>query len=377
MTVDLESAAPSGVCEREQIEAAGWIGGIAEALAVLLAREPSRRERVVSFAMNALARWVDPADWARAGLPVAGTSDRGSANRGNRLPVSHGAVLRLAHSAMSALVSEHPAADRPRYWDRLAAFMRSHVPAADRDLRRIAESSLLAHVTCGDVSLETVAGLVSVLEQHRITDGEDAYGTSTARMNLALAYQARAAGTDLAEATALTAKETARQAVRYGPAHPAAMRARDQWTSLLLALADAEPGLCARRDLARQALAEANLTRITWDRLAGVTSQAAIRSRTDAGHALLLLGELDKARLCLECALAFDVRRLGTASEHGRGRIFGLLTRVYSELGDVDQARAAGQRAVQILGREAPASSHYRQAASLLRDLHADKAGGQ
>jgi len=219
---------------------------------------------------------------------------------------------------------------------------------------------------------------VKVLEQHEITDGEDAYGTSTARMSLALAYQTRSAGTDLAEATALTARETTRLTVRYGPAHPAALQARDQWASLLLALADAEPGLAARRDLARQALVEANLTRITWDRLAGVTSQAAIRSRTDAGHALLLLGELDKARVCLECALAFDARRAGAASEQSqsRGRIFGLLARVYAETGDGDQARAAGRRAVRILGRDAPASSHYRQAASLLRELHAVKMGG-
>jgi tetratricopeptide (TPR) repeat protein len=107
-----------------------------------------------------------------------------------------------------------------------------------------------------------------------------------------------------------------------------------------------------------------------------VTSEAAIRSRVDAGHALLLLGELDKARVCLECALAFDARRAGAASEQSRGRIFGLLARVYTEIGDGDQARAAGRRAVQILGRDAPASSHYRQAASLLRELHAVKAGG-
>lgn len=381
MTVDLAPAAPGGAWERERIEAAGWIGGIAEALQVLTAREPGRRQRVVRFAVNTLTRWADPADWARAGLPVAsapdrGPADRGSATRGDRLPVSHGVVLRLAHSAMSLRVSELPAADRPRYWDRLAAFVRSYVPAADHELRRIAESALRARVTCGDVSSETVAGLAAVLEQHRITDGEDAYGTSTARMSLALAYQARAAGGDLAEAVALTAEEATRLAVRYGPEHPAAMQARDQRASLMLALADAEPGLCARRELARQALAEASLTRITWDRLTGMTSHAAVRSRIDAGHALLLLGELDRARVCLECALAFDARRIGAASEQSRGRIFGLLARVYAETGDGDQARAAGQRAVQILGRDAPASSHYRQAASLLRDLHAVRAGG-
>ncbi len=329
-------------------EAAGWMAGIGEALGVLMARGPGSRERAAGFAVSALAWWADPADWTRAGLPAAGAPERGTARWEIPLPVSHPAVLRLAHAAMSLRVSVLATGARPRHWDRLAAFFRPRVPSGDLGLRRIVENGLLARVAAGETSGDVLDGLAKALEQHRAADGEDGYATGVARMNLALAWQAGSAVSDLGRALALVAAETARRAVRYRPAHPVTVEARGHLTDLLLASAEAEPQLCARRDLAGQALAEARLSRIAWDRLFGVTSAGAIRSRVQAGHALLLLGELDQARVCLECALAFDTRSSGTRDDQTLGTTFSLLARTYAASGDRQHARNAERRALQI-----------------------------
>ncbi|HUC58674.1 MAG TPA: hypothetical protein VMA95_14830 [Streptosporangiaceae bacterium] len=351
----------------ECADAAGQMSGAAEALAVLTARGPRCRERAAAFAVSVLTRWADPADWASAGLAGRPASARGLAGCPCLVPVSHHAVLRLARSAMALRVSDLTSAVRPACWERLAAFMRSRVPHDDRELGRIEESGLRARVDAGDTSAEVLRGLAAALERHRAFDGEDAYATGVTRLNLALAY----AGADLARASSLAVTEEARRTALCRAAHPAVLEARGFLAGLLLARAEAEPELRARRELAQQALAEADLTRSAWDRLLGVTSEGAIASRALAGHALLLLGELGKARVCLECALAFDARRAGARDDQCRGRISVLLARVHAAAGDHEQAIGAAGRALRILGQDAPGSPAYQHAAAFARELAA------
>jgi hypothetical protein len=61
--------------------------------------------------------------------------------------------------------------------------------------------------------------VLGVYQRHARTEGRDAYLTSLARANLAIAYCQRGAGTDLAEAVRLCGQEIQARADRYGPAH--------------------------------------------------------------------------------------------------------------------------------------------------------------
>lgn len=357
--------------DRDRAEAAGWLGGASAALDVLMTREPALRERAVSFAMSMLSSCADPADWASAGLSAPSLPHRAAPRCRVRLPVGHKAVLRLAHSAMSLRVSGLESAQRPKLWDRLASFLRSHVTDSDQSLHRVVESGLHARVAMGDMSAEVLDGLAIALERHRALDGEDSYAADVARINLALACGTRSAGDGLAQATQSAAAEAARCAERYGTRHPLAIQARTQWVDLLVNLADTEVDPSTRISIARHALAQANVVRMAWDRLLGVTSGDAIRSRGYEGQALLMMGDLEKARVCLECALAFSERQTGVRDDQCRGVTLWLLARVYAAAGDGRLARDTGEQAVHVLGRTMPRSAQYRRAEAFLHSLSA------
>jgi len=140
---------------------------------------------------------------------------------------------------MQLYVANLPHALRPQSWARLAAFLGKHVPAAEPRLGRLHEMALNAQVLAGDVSAEVIKDLTRALERHVAEDGQYAYMTGIARTNLAVAHRARAAGTDLAQATALAAEEAVRRTARYGATHPVTLVARSEYVRSLLAQADA------------------------------------------------------------------------------------------------------------------------------------------
>jgi hypothetical protein len=345
-------------------ETIGWLRGSSEALAILRDREDSSRQRALLYAVRLLEQWAGDCNWQMAGFPPSGSS---AAQSERQFPLSHDAILQLAYVAMRLHTGGRPPASRAACWHKLAEFVGSYVTPENPILGRMREQALIARVDGGDVSGDIVAGLESALERHLAEDGIDAYMTGIARTNLVGARRRRSLGSDLSDATELAASEAARRAACYGLDHPATLVARSEYVQSLIVQADASPSLTTRRQLARRAFDEANLVRIARDRLYGITSENSTRSRRHIGHALLLLGDLERARICLECALAFEVARTGIDPRLNRGRILLLLARVHDAAGDATAAAELAGQAARILGKHSPESTDYRRTVEIVR----------
>ena len=332
-------------------ETAGRLRGAAETLSVLKNRGPAEQRRASRYAVALLIREVTPEDWTSAGLPrPGGPSPRPMPS----VPVSHHSVLRLAQAAMQLHCAGLRLAERPQRWARLVNFFARRVPAADPQLGRLTEHALNARVDAGDLSSEVVDGLAAAVERHRAADGEDAYLTGLARANLAIAYRQRGTGTDLAKSAALIMAEALARSVRYGPTHPVTLVARSLWTRSLLAQADTTQDQVTRLDLARQALQEIDEVRAARDRLFGVTSRMATRSRRYEGHALLLLGQFERAAACLEYTLAFETARNDNKEWGGSGETHLLLARVYVALANLEEAEEHARDAYRLMSDPIP-----------------------
>jgi tetratricopeptide (TPR) repeat protein len=140
------------------------------------------------------------------------------------------------------------------------------------------------------------------------------------------------------------------------------------FTRALLLQAEAARDVATRLRLARRALSLINEVRASRDRMYGPTAANATRSRRYEGHALLLLGELDRARACLEHSLAFDVAREGKRDLYSVGKTHLLLARVYATQGNRDQALEHATRAQRILSAHSPDGTESGEAAVLARE---------
>lgn len=375
MTIGGAPSSASGAGQmRPRSDLSAHMRGAAEALSVMSRRGPGDRLRAVDEALGMLIRHVDhvePAAWRSAGLQL---SDRyraaGHAARAGgaqtRIQVSDPAVIYLAHVAMRLLCSTRPAAQRPKMWDRFASFFAT---SAKPISRRMEATALFSRIEAGDVSPEIVEGLFSVYEWRRETYGRDAYLTSLARTNLAIAYRIRATGTDLADATEFCRQETRARNRQYGPDHPFTLVARNNLARCLLAQAEAAGDERTRHALARQAYEEAGRARAARDSLYGPTSSNATLSRRHQGHALLLLGDLERARSCLRYAIAFETKRNDNTEWRRSGWTHLLLARVCTAGHDRDAARIHANTAWRLLTRDEPHSRACRDAAALLQQL--------
>jgi tetratricopeptide (TPR) repeat protein len=359
-------AKPAEELTCEQAAAAARLTAAAEALSVLRDRVPEVQHHACRFAMGLLSAHVAPEDWSSAGLP----SDPGPPQQGDHLvPVTHPAVIRLARCAMQFYTAELRVADRPAHWARLAEFFARRLPGPTGELVRLRERLMNARVDVGDTSPAIISALRAAVDYHRAADGEDAYLTGLARANLSVAYRHRRTGTDLATATMLAHEEARARTARYGPRHSVTLVARSMHALSLLVQAEAAAGQAEQHALARRALAEITEVRAVRDRLFGVTSPTAIRSRRYEARALILLGELDKARACLECTLTFERARNGTRELQSSGHTHYQLGRVHCALGDSGKALEHAQHAVRILSAHAPGGRDARAAAALVSEL--------
>jgi tetratricopeptide (TPR) repeat protein len=345
-------------------ETAAMLRGAAEALSVLRSRGAAAPQRASRYAATLLSREVTPTDWNVAGLPApAAPGQCGAVSR------DHDATLHLARSAMNLHCVTLPLAQRPGQWERLAGFFAQYLPPSDRSLQRLRERALNARADAGDVSPAVMTGLRAAFEGHRAASGDDSYLASLARANLAVAYRLRGTAADLDRAIALTAEEVRARTDRYGPAHPFTLVARSLLARALLAQAEATPDEPTRLSLGRQALGHIDNVRAARDRLFGMTAANATLSRRHEGHALLILGHLERARACLEYALAFETARNDNAEYRGSGPTQLLLARVYASLGDRESARDHAQSAVRLLARDSPGGQSHRAATALLHRL--------
>jgi hypothetical protein len=351
---------------RDHAEAAAWLHGATEALGVLIRRSPAERQRASRYAAELLIREVEPADWGRAGLPAAA---RLPAGREGGVPVYHRAVIHLAWTAMSLHCSGLGAVQRASLWARLADFFAQIVPPGDPWLGRLRERALSVRADAEDVPDAVIEGLFRAYERHRDTDGGDAYLTSLARANLATGYCQRGTGRDLTEAVTLCRQEVRARTDRYGADHPVTLVARSLLTRCLLAQAEATEDQGERLRLARQALDDTDRVRAARDRLFGAVAHSATLSRRYQGHALLLLGDLERARACLQYTLSFETVRNGNREWHGSGQAHLLLARVQRALGDRQAALDHARQACRLLAADVPAGPSHRAAGTLLQEL--------
>lgn len=352
--------------KRRAAEAAARLRGAAEALDVLRNRRPQDRREVLHYAATLLAQWAGPADWRAAGFPVTPQTVAGSQPL---VPVGHPSVLKLAIIATLLDGANRRLDERSRGWSCLTDFFAPHVAADDEQFGRLREYALSASADAGELTDSVLQELVSALEMHRRRDGEDAYLTGLARANLAEAYRQRGEGTDLADSAAVAAEVVRTRTERYGPGHPSTLMARSVHARSLLHQAETAQDEALRLGFAQRALAETTEVRAARDRLFGVTSLVAIRSRRYEGHALLLLGEPERARSCLAYVLAFETIHNGNSEWPGSGSTHLLLARAYEAVGDVPMALSHALDARRLLAQYAPAGSSLRGAQQLVDRL--------
>jgi tetratricopeptide (TPR) repeat protein len=278
-------------------------------------------------------------------------------------------VLLLARCALRLHCAELPAADRPAHWGRLADFFARHLPAAADELIRLRQTVINARLDADDASPEVISALSEAIDYCRGVHGEDAYLTGIARANLSTAYRQRGTGTDLAESTALAEREKASRTARYGPDHPVTLVARSLLALSLLVQAEAAGDPDERHLLASRALAENTEVRVARDRIYGVPSAPAAVTRRYEARALLLLGDPDKARACLEYTAALERARGDGSQSHGHGQTHYHLSRVCRALGRHDEAREHAEQAGRIFSLSSPRGSELRATAALMEEL--------
>jgi ATP/maltotriose-dependent transcriptional regulator MalT len=89
-------------------------------------------------------------------------------------------------------------------------------------------------------------------------------------------------------------------------------------------------------------------------------------------HALLLLGDLDRARAGLEHVLTFDAARDGHKDLYAIGQTHLLLARVHAAQGDRSQALAHAEQARRILSAQVPNGESAARAREIAATLAAD-----
>lgn len=350
----------------EQARAAAMLRGATEALNVLQRRPPAGRQQASRFAMGLLGKHVPAANWAAAGLPMPAKDGQ---RPEHRVPAGHPAVLRLVRAAMALYCAELRIDDRPARWDMLADFLARLVPVSDPELVRLRERAASAHVEANDTTPAVVRVLLAALDFHRARDGENGYLTSLARGNLSIAYRQRRTGDDLARSTLLSEEEVRTRTARYGPDHSVTLVARSLLTLSLLLQAEASYDQAERHALGGRALAEITKVRVARDRLYGVTSPNATNSRRYEARALLLLGQHQRARSCLEYALAFENAHNGGQQTQSVGQTHYQLAQALRALGEPAKALAHARRARQILELHNPAGRAADSARRFIEEL--------
>lgn len=329
-------------------EANGRVRGATEALGVLEGRPRATRPPLEGFTRALLARHVDGAAWSAAGLPPLARPTEEPA--GDPAPLPAVAVVRLAQLVVSMHCTSMSLADRPTVWARLESFFARRLPESDPVLIRLRTVVCHQRLEAG-CRPPDVAGLRLLLDLQRRVHGVNAYLTGLTRAHLATAY--RQAG-DYARAVSLLEEEARVRAGLFGPEHPVTLVTRSMLARALLTQADVTEGVQARHELARRALAVITDVRVARDRLFGATAANATKSRRYEAHALLLLGNLDRARASLEHVLTFDAARDGQTDRYATGQTHLLLARVHAAQGDRSQALAHAEQARRILSSQVP-----------------------
>jgi hypothetical protein len=352
----------------ERAWVAARLRGAAEALNVLQRRSPVDRRSAARSAVSMLAANVTPANWAEAGLP---TPPEGGQSGAHLVPLNHRSTVCLARTALGLYCRELRVDDRPVHWDKLVTFFERHLPETTPELVRLRERAADAHVDANDTSPKVFAALLDALDFHLEADGQDAYLTSIARANLSVAYRQRRTDGDLGNATLLAKDEVRTRTARYGANHPVTLVARSLLTLSLLIQAEASDDEAERCGLGRQALAEITEVRVARDRLFGVTSPNATSSRRYEARALMLLGQLDLARSCLESTLTFEHTHNAGQQTQSLGQTHYQLARVHRALGESARAAEHARCARQIFESHNPAGRAASDVGRLLDELSA------
>ncbi len=359
----------------EQARAAARVRGATQALNVLGHRSPVDQQRACLFALDLLRKAAAPADWTRAGLPElpgAGPAADGGQPAAPRLPVDHRAVVLLAQAAMDLHAAGRRVSERPGLWESMAGFFAGLLPADDPELPGLRERVLTARTDAGDTSPELFGELADALEYHRAVHGADAYLTSIAQMQLAIALRLRLEDDDLAASAALAEEAARARAAVYGPEHPVTLAARSIASHSMLLRAETSPDE-ERPRIASQVLSEVKAVRAARDRLYGITAPNATLSRRHEARALLLLGEPDQARQALELALACETAHNGAHESRTMADTHQLLARAYRALGDPGKAAGHAREASRIFGLHNPDGRAAKQARRLIAELAADE----
>ena len=347
--------------------ARGRLRAAAEALSVLQDRRPDDQQRACRFAVSLLISCAEQADWRSAGLLF----DPAPPPRCNeQLPAGDAAVLGLACCALRLQEAGLSAVQRAVHWSRLVAFLAPALPEPEAELVGLREMVLRRRNAAGQTSPEVVRGLRAALAHHRSADGEDAYGTAVARTALAAAYLERRTGSDLARAAALLEAEVAVRSAQYGARHPATTAARSLRAECLVIRAEQSVTKSGQRTLASAALEEIAGSRVVSDQLHGAGSAAGTRLRLQEARAAILLGDLHRARACLEFVLVFDRNR----EAHGmlslsQGYAHLQLARLDRDAGDNVSALGHARQALQTFSAQIPGGRAARDAAALAQQL--------
>ena len=290
----------------EQVRTAAMMRGAAEALAVLRHRPAGEVRQASEYATGLLCRNAGACRLGRRGPAHArpGPGDRPRTRFPPRTirPCTWPRPRWTCTAPGCARRSGRPAG---RSW-------RNSWPARSRRqcARGCGPASTPRESTPTTSPRRSSSSLVAALERSQAAYGPNAYLTGQARRSLATAYRRRRTGTDLTNATALAADDTRAQAARYGPEHPVTLDARSLLAVYLLAQAESAPAERERRDLATRALSEITTVRAAQDRQRGVASPDSVASHRREARALLLLGEVGKARASMDFA-----RRLESAAQ--------------------------------------------------------------
>jgi tetratricopeptide (TPR) repeat protein len=339
-------------------EVNGRVRGATEALSVLQSRPRARRPPIGGYTRELLAGHLDTGAWNSAGLPTLPPQP-------DPMSISTETVIRLARLTVSEHCTNLRLAERPAVWSRLEAFFAQRTSACTPEFLRLREVACRQRQEAG-CDPPDIGSLTEILEFHRKIHGDDSYLAGLTRGNLSDAYRISGA---FELAARLIDTEAEVRANRYGPDHPVTLVTRSMLARILLLQAEAADDAADRLTLARRALSLINDVRTARDRLFGITAPNATISRRYEGHALLLLGELERARACLEHTLAFEIARDGRRDLYSAGRTHLLLARVCAAQGDRDQALHHAECAREILSAHIPQGAEAAEAASFARDL--------
>lgn len=352
----------------EQVRNAARLRGATQALYVLRRRSPADQQRACLFAMGLLARDAAPADWAAAGLPEP---PPGGQAADVQVPVRDRAVVLLARVALALHTAGLPAGEQHGRWARLAQFFAARLPPSDHDLFQLRERVLAARIDAGGTSPEVFAELNGTLDFHRDVHGASAYLTAVARMRLATAFLLRRGDNDLAASMTMAEEAVSTCAAAYGSEHPVTLVARSLLGHAMLLRAESSTAEAERRRLAGLILTEVAAIRAARVRLYGIIAPNATASLRHEARALLLLGNLERARQVLELALVCESAYNGTHPARTIAETLQTLAEVHRDLGDLDRALEHAREASRIFDLHDPSGHCARRTRVLIEELTA------